>query len=148
MRHIIDGTSHTLAMGDAAGGEGWPACERPGCETPEGRGFADAVWMVGNIGNHAIAASGYVYTAIYAATVEPINKRAVTGSIVDEPAIFDCRSSPSGGPHSSGNFRSDHPSGAQFLLCDGSVHFVSESIEMQLYRALSTHAGDEIAAVP
>jgi len=148
MRHICDGTSHTLAMGDAAGGEQWPACERPGCEAPEGRGFADAVWMVGNIGNHAIAASGYVYTAIYAATVEPINKRPVTGSIVDEPAIFDCRSSVNGGPHSSGNFRSDHPGGAQFLLCDGSVHFLSESIEMQLYCALSTHAGDEVAAIP
>jgi prepilin-type N-terminal cleavage/methylation domain-containing protein/prepilin-type processing-associated H-X9-DG protein len=148
MRHITDGSSHTLAMGDAAGGESWPACERPGCSAPEGRGFADAAWMVGNIGNHAIAASGYVYTGIYAATVEPINKRPVTGSIVDEPAIFDCRSSLNGGPHSSGAFRSDHPGGAQFLLCDGSVHFLSESIETPLYRALSTPAGDEDAAVP
>jgi prepilin-type N-terminal cleavage/methylation domain-containing protein/prepilin-type processing-associated H-X9-DG protein len=148
MRHITDGSSHTLAMGDAGGGDGWPACERPGCDAPEGRGFADAVWMVGNIGNHSIAASGYVYTGIYAATVEPINKRPVTGSIVDEPAIFDCRSSLNGGPHSSGAFRSDHPGGAQFLLCDGSVHFLSESIETPLYRALSTHAGDEVAAVP
>jgi prepilin-type processing-associated H-X9-DG protein len=77
-----------------------------------------------------------------------MNKRPVTGSILNEPGIFDCRSSIDGGPHSSSNFRSDHAGGVLFLFCDGSVQFLSESIEPPLYRALSTHAGSEVAAMP
>ena len=46
------------------------------------------------------------------------------------------------------SFRSLHPGGAQFCLADGSVHFVSETIDYDLYRALSTKAGGEVAQVP
>ena len=45
-------------------------------------------------------------------------------------------------------FRSFHPGGASFCLADGSVHFISETIEMSLYRALSTRAGGEVVSVP
>jgi hypothetical protein len=41
------------------------------------------------------------------------------------------------------NFRSDHPAGALFLLCDGSVQFVGENISMAVYTALSTVNGSE-----
>lgn len=40
-----------------------------------------------------------------------------------------------------------HPLGAQFLMGDGSVHFVSESISLPVYRALSTRAGGEPLSV-
>jgi prepilin-type N-terminal cleavage/methylation domain-containing protein/prepilin-type processing-associated H-X9-DG protein len=43
------------------------------------------------------------------------------------------------------SFRSRHPGGLQFALADGSVHFVSESIPLQVYRALATIRGNEIA---
>jgi prepilin-type N-terminal cleavage/methylation domain-containing protein/prepilin-type processing-associated H-X9-DG protein len=148
IHQITDGTSHTLAMGDAAGGDRWPTCRRAGCTEPEGRAFADAPWMIGNVSTNQFSDAGWVYTAIYAATIEPMNKRPVTGSILDEPGIFDCRSSVRGGPHASPNFRSDHPGGGQFLLCDGSVRFLSEGIEQSLYRALSSYAGDEAAQAP
>ncbi|MEZ6121810.1 MAG: DUF1559 domain-containing protein [Planctomycetaceae bacterium] len=46
------------------------------------------------------------------------------------------------------SFRSRHPGGAQFALADGSVHFVSENIDHQLYRALSTKNGGEVAVLP
>ena len=46
------------------------------------------------------------------------------------------------------SFRSLHRGGAHFCLVDGSVHFVSETIDYALYRALSTKAGGEVAAVP
>jgi hypothetical protein len=41
------------------------------------------------------------------------------------------------------NFRSDHPSGALFLLCDGSVQFMNENIDMGTYAGLSTINGGE-----
>jgi len=41
------------------------------------------------------------------------------------------------------NFRSDHPGGGLFLLCDGSVQFISENIDMTVYTGLSTIQGGE-----
>jgi prepilin-type N-terminal cleavage/methylation domain-containing protein len=40
-------------------------------------------------------------------------------------------------------FRSDHPGGAQFVHVDGSVHFVPDSIEYPVLRAMVTRAGEE-----
>jgi prepilin-type processing-associated H-X9-DG protein len=100
------------------------------------------------LGIDSLADAGYVAGSIFGATIELMNKRPVTGSILNEPGIFDCRSSLDGGPHASSNFRGDHPGGVVFLFCDGSVHVLGESIEMPLYRAVSTYSGGETAAIP
>lgn len=145
LKQVTDGTSHTFAMGEAAGGEEWTVCTRPQCTTPEGRSRADVPWMVGNLSTADIAATGYPFTGIYATTIERLNKRPVTSTLVDNAGIMDCRSSVDGGPHATSNFRSDHASGGFFLHCDGTVRFIEESIEAAVYRGLSTIAGDEIA---
>ena len=80
--------------------------------------------------------------------MEPMNKTPVTGSTLNEPGIMDCRSSADGGPHSSSNFRSDHPGGVQFVFCDGSVQFLVGSIDPATYRGMSTYAGGEIVSAP
>jgi prepilin-type N-terminal cleavage/methylation domain-containing protein len=41
------------------------------------------------------------------------------------------------------NFSSEHPSGTHFLLCDGSVRLISETIETGAYHALCTRAGND-----
>ena len=46
------------------------------------------------------------------------------------------------------NFRSDHPSAGLFLMCDGSVHAISENIDMTTYAALSTIQGGELVQHP
>jgi prepilin-type processing-associated H-X9-DG protein len=41
-------------------------------------------------------------------------------------------------------FSSHHPGGASFLLVDGSVRFVGETIELMLFGHLGTRSGDEV----
>ena len=43
------------------------------------------------------------------------------------------------------SFGSDHAGGAFFVMGDGSVQFLSEAIDFQIYRALCTRNGGEIA---
>lgn len=45
------------------------------------------------------------------------------------------------------DFSSFHPAGVNFLKGDGSVAFYSQSIDMVIYRGLSTRAGGEIVAI-
>jgi prepilin-type N-terminal cleavage/methylation domain-containing protein/prepilin-type processing-associated H-X9-DG protein len=153
INEITDGTSKTFAMGEATGGPNWPLCHGAGCETP--LDFSAAVpgtlnpWAYGSVGNDYVLPLKIDLAAVWACTVEPLNKRPVTDSFWGGlPEINDCRNSDQGGPHSTANFRSDHAGGGQFVFADGSVHFISEQIEMSTYRALSTICGGETVSAP
>lgn len=45
-------------------------------------------------------------------------------------------------------YKSLHPGGANLVMADASVHFISESIESTTYRALATRNGGETASAP
>jgi prepilin-type N-terminal cleavage/methylation domain-containing protein/prepilin-type processing-associated H-X9-DG protein len=45
-------------------------------------------------------------------------------------------------------FKSMHPSGANFAMGDGSVHFVSQGIDYRVYNELGSRAGGEVAQLP
>lgn len=45
------------------------------------------------------------------------------------------------------DFRSHHPGGVQFILSDGSVRMLTESIDMDVYHALTTRANKEVVQV-
>ncbi len=147
---ILDGTSNTYAMGEAAGGTAWPLCRGVNCTDPDafGQRFpANFGWLVGQPGDED--QPSVLGTNAFGCTMEPLNKWPVTDSYMalggDRASQQrDTRSSANGGLNSTSNFRSQHPGGGMFVLADGSVRFVSESIDMRIYRASSTIAGGEV----
>ncbi len=44
--------------------------------------------------------------------------------------------------------RSNHPGGVNVLLADGSLHFISDAIDAEPWKALATIAGGETASLP
>jgi prepilin-type N-terminal cleavage/methylation domain-containing protein len=69
-------------------------------------------------------------------------------------AYGTCAIPPNVGPHTrprvnprlwydSWSFRSRHPKGLQFACADGAVHFVAQSVDLEVYRALATINGRE-----
>jgi prepilin-type N-terminal cleavage/methylation domain-containing protein len=47
-----------------------------------------------------------------------------------------------------GQFASEHPGGTHFMMCDSSVQFISENIDVILSQALATRNFDEAVSVP
>lgn len=162
VKDITDGTSNTFAMGEATGGDQWPACRGVGCTDPLVDNAlmkpvpADCWWIFGD----PPAAPAPPLSAVpYAACIERLNKNPVTdnhcinggdgptGDIrVDQR---DCRSTltnPSSG-NSMSNFRSQHTGGGFFLRADGSCKFVSENVDLNAYRATSTIQGGELNVI-
>jgi prepilin-type N-terminal cleavage/methylation domain-containing protein/prepilin-type processing-associated H-X9-DG protein len=46
------------------------------------------------------------------------------------------------------SFRSRHPGGLQFAYADGSIHFISNSIDLSIYRSMATISGGEAVTAP
>lgn len=108
LRTIIDGTSHTFAIGEF--------------DYFDGQSDSGPNW-----------AGGYVVGA-FGATHGEFNPRLPP----DDYGQF-------ANTHTA--FRSDHPGGAQFLMVDGSVHFVTESITKEVYDASATREGGELVSL-
>ncbi len=156
VRDVSDGTSNSFAMGEAAGGDLWPMCKGVGCAVAEpagGGGFTDCTcpantgWIIGQPGDEDQPT--VLGTSPFGCVIEPLNKFPVTASWMAlggdrRMTQRDCRSSTNGGLSSTSNFRSDHTGGGHFTMVDGSVQFISENIDLGVYRALGTIQGGEV----
>jgi prepilin-type N-terminal cleavage/methylation domain-containing protein/prepilin-type processing-associated H-X9-DG protein len=153
---ITDGTSNTFAMGEGAGNNSLFETRFAYTDTapaidPAGELVRlDQGWAVGAVEDGTAAAGGYLFGSVLGVTAQ----RGGTPFIADEPmnnplvqAAVDynisCDNSDPQFDTVSG-FHSVHPGGCNFLFCDGSVHFIDQSISAFSYRALSTRAGGEV----
>jgi prepilin-type N-terminal cleavage/methylation domain-containing protein/prepilin-type processing-associated H-X9-DG protein len=162
IRQITDGTSNTIAMGDASSDPHWKVCHLTNCNEsalkpgPSGDlPTAEIGWAIGEPSSSAFLSKIGPRGSIHGCMVEPMNKYPLTDTFLSLPqyiadyAKFNaggnhyCQPSYGGGTHAASNYRSDHPGGCNFLMADSSVAFINEGIDMIVYRAKSTISGDE-----
>ncbi len=94
-------------------------------------------WMIGEtIPSHNIFNALYGLNFPLSSTVTPLN------NFISDEGVYD----PSLWPVTSG-FKSRHPGGANFLVGDGSVVFVSETVDYRVYNELGTRAQGETVSV-
>jgi prepilin-type N-terminal cleavage/methylation domain-containing protein/prepilin-type processing-associated H-X9-DG protein len=124
-KDITDGTSHTLAVG-----------ERTPVDSTE-------TWTLGAIWHRQGGATDPRGVCVAAAkhVVWPLNS-------LENRRVFFARdpAAPADLRRMLGNesaFGSLHPGGAHFLYADGSVHFLAEDIDLNLFRGLATRSGEE-----
>jgi prepilin-type N-terminal cleavage/methylation domain-containing protein/prepilin-type processing-associated H-X9-DG protein len=82
-----------------------------------------------------VAGSGGAMANVTLHTAAKINYQTPPGA--DRPTLEDRRCA----------FGSGHPGGANFAFADGSARFVAEELPLETLQALSTRAGEEVAAV-
>jgi prepilin-type N-terminal cleavage/methylation domain-containing protein/prepilin-type processing-associated H-X9-DG protein len=152
---ITDGTSQTLALGDAsAGTPSYLVRDLTLPLQPVINPFTgQSIIMQQSWGAAGVADSVHPwYGSVMGVTAqfgqgadprdEPMNRSPAT------PTVYggDPRGDNSSGRDLIGGFRSLHSGGCNFVFCDGSVHFIIGAIQPAVYRALSTYAGGEVVS--
>jgi prepilin-type processing-associated H-X9-DG protein len=115
MRDVTDGTSNTLAVGEAV------------------PGYSAWNWWWNSNANTGTCSV-------------PLNAPPVCGAAagLNKQAGLKVCNGDWGNNYS---FASMHTGGGHFLMCDGSVKFVSENIDYNMYRNMATVSGGEIASL-
>ncbi|MBI2827505.1 MAG: DUF1559 domain-containing protein [Planctomycetia bacterium] len=172
-QQITDGLSNTFMMGEGAQGTKWQVKRGYGQAAAPASGTPfqpNQGWMPGQPMSKPVvqlALGGRAVGYQFGCTIERLNTNPVMETIAFETALqysadqTACRNSMLGGKHHISGFRASHPSGGNFLLADGSVRFILETIDFNVplsttnpplvsgvYQALSTRGGGEPASVP
>jgi prepilin-type N-terminal cleavage/methylation domain-containing protein/prepilin-type processing-associated H-X9-DG protein len=166
---VTDGTSNTFAMGEGAGNNHRYLARAKYTDTTPvidqstgGPIQIDQSWAAGSVENSLLAqATTEYFGSVFGVTAQtggfpgqPVNPEPMNNPLV--MAAVDYNDTSGGAPNNSNNpatvtnwdtisgFRSMHTGGANFVFCDGSVHFINQNVSATTYQSLSTRAGGEV----
>lgn len=105
-------------------------------------GLSNTIMLGETLPAHSVFNGAYMQNFPGCATHIPLNNM-----ISDDGIDSAGTSGVANWQHTTG-FKSIHPGGAHFAMGDGSVHFISETIDYKLFNELGTKAGGEIASLP
>ncbi|NOX53859.1 MAG: DUF1559 domain-containing protein [Planctomycetes bacterium] len=136
---VTDGTSNTIALGETLKGDLNPS------SLQDNYIFARRGGGVGANADNIDSCQSLPPNASDRATIWiggwPQHNMFSTNRVPNDPR-FDCKAPNNGCVNFAA--RSAHAGGAQLTFCDGSVHFISSSIDVAVYQALGTRNGGEI----
>ena len=157
---ITDGTSNTFAIGEGAGNNPRFGIRHYYPDTlpaqdlfPGQSKLIDQSWSSGPMATEALHSIGLLGGAPLGVTAQRGGHSPPFDERMNNPLALPALDANNGCTNSGtepgkydtiSGFRSLHPGGCNFLFCDGSVQFVSETVSPDTYRALSTMAGDEV----
>ena len=135
---VTDGLSNTIAFAESAGR---PYVFRKG---PKRVG--------GDLTGHRVNAGGWSRPA----SDFSIDGSSMDGSVIPGPCPLNCTNGEDIGPttfpyvyygsEGTGEAFAFHPGGANFLIGDGSVRFIKDTIAMRIFATLITRSGGELAS--
>ncbi len=130
MAHVLDGTSNTVAIGEAL--------FRPEVTGPDLFGHIFQIvdhWYIGS--DNQVLAS--VNPTLYQEFSEGMGSTGVPMNAISDPnLLIDQREL---------CFSSLHTGGCLFVFVDGHVQFVSQSVDRQIYSAIGTIARGEVISL-
>lgn len=155
LRHsaFVDGTSNTLAVAEvkaynpyyrdaAAPNPAMPTT--PGAVCSLGGDFKTETghteWVDGRV--HQIG-----FTTLFTPNTKVLCNTSIGQADVDWTNKREGKTG-AGVTYAAVTSRSYHPTGVNVLLMDGSTHFVAETIDLSVWRAVSTRNGGEVANLP
>jgi prepilin-type N-terminal cleavage/methylation domain-containing protein/prepilin-type processing-associated H-X9-DG protein len=118
-RHIMDGTSNTMMVGERP----------PSADLEFGWWFAGSGWDGSGVGDVTLGAREYRYAAALGCPSSKVGLQP--GNVYDRCDQV--------------HFWSWHTGGANFVMCDGSVHFFAYSLD-NILPQLCTRAGGEVVS--
>jgi prepilin-type N-terminal cleavage/methylation domain-containing protein len=119
---VTDGTSNTIGVGERSGR------------------FVEAMWAGLVPGGTMVYNQSNPPPQFNPSLGQPCqNWRAPITAVVVHGRL-SVPNDPAGSP---GTFHSEHPGGVNFLLMDGSCHFISSGVQLQVFRALCTRNNNE-----
>ena len=134
IKHIIDGTSKTILIGEAA--HDVQAQEEIGSRTENILGDHKDHWYIGS--DDIDTSSSDISEALGSTGVLPNLHRS--------PQKYNCFDFSPGSAECQAlqlSFGSEHPGVVQVVLCDGSVQTINEGIDLLAWRAWGTRNGEE-----
>ncbi|MES2790502.1 MAG: DUF1559 domain-containing protein [Planctomycetota bacterium] len=135
-RNITDGLSNTFAAGELHTiSKGYMTTTVNGVTVPSTTGSGPTAW--GADGGDYFC-EGTMNVPINTLTVDNATSRYYARGNLDPTWLGAAANSPLF------SFRSSHTGGCQFLSCDGAVNFISEDIDMLVYKARGSRAGGEV----